>query len=183
MNFKSYKTLLLVITTVSLAGCFEQSFKRSKDKVSVNFKSKSGSSVVGQVSLEEKENKVILQAKVSGLDPYGMHGFHIHEKGDCSSSDAKSAGGHFAPDSKKHGGPTETSHHFGDLGNIQADAKGTATIRREIEKATLENGKYSLTGRALIIHKKADDLESQPSGNAGSRVACAEIVKVKSARF
>lgn len=107
--------------------------------------------------------------EISGLKP-GDHGFHIHEFGDVSSADAKCHGGHFNPDKKKHGGPTDVERHVGDLGNITANGRGVAKISMTDRQISL-SGPHSIIGRAVIIHAKADDLKGQPSGNAGDRIA------------
>jgi Cu/Zn superoxide dismutase len=86
-----------------------------------------GSKVSGTLRAEQRSDGVWITGDVSGLTP-GKHGFHIHERGDCSASDGSSAGPHFAPASKSHGDPMAPEHHAGDMGNIQADADGTATI-------------------------------------------------------
>lgn len=134
----------------------------------------SGSQVSGTVTFTEMpDGGVRVVADISGLTP-GIHGFHIHEKGDCSAPDATSAGGHFNPDHVQHGAPTAVSHHAGDLGNINADTSGHALLDSVIKGLTL-TGPDSIVGRGLIVHSAADDLKSQPAGNAGPRVACGVI--------
>src|SRR5664279_3759476 len=131
-------------------------------------------SVKGTVEFKETDDGIEVTANIEGLKK-GVHGFHIHEKGDCSAPDAKSAGGHFNPGGHKHGAPDAAEHHEGDLGNITAekDGKGTATLT--IKGVTLGDGDNSIVGKGFIIHAKADDLKSQPVGNAGDRVACGVI--------
>jgi superoxide dismutase, Cu-Zn family len=130
--------------------------------------------VKGTVEFKETDDGIEVTANIEGLKK-GVHGFHIHEKGDCSAPDAKSAGGHFNPGGHKHGAPDAAEHHEGDLGNITAekDGKGTATLT--IKGVTLGDGDTSIVGKGFIIHAKADDLKSQPVGNAGDRVACGVI--------
>ena len=131
-------------------------------------------SVKGTVEFKETDDGIEVTANIEGLKK-GVHGFHIHEKGDCSAPDGKSAGGHFNPGGHKHGAPDAAEHHEGDLGNITAekDGKGTATLT--IKGVTLGDGDTSIVGKGFIIHAKADDLKSQPVGNAGDRVACGVI--------
>ena len=117
-------------------------------------------------------------ADISGLKP-GKHGLHIHEKGDCSAPDATSAGGHFNPDKKNHGAPDASEHHMGDLGNIEANAKGKAHLDRTVDFLTIAEDPNSIAGKAVIVHAQEDDLKSQPVGNAGARVACGVITKKK----
>jgi Cu-Zn family superoxide dismutase len=106
----------------------------------------------------------------------GQHGVHLHENGDCSAPDASSAGGHFSPNADSHGAPEDPpqEHHAGDLGNLEADATGAARVTREDTELALI-GEYGIVGKAVIIHRRADDLVSQPSGDAGDRVACGVI--------
>jgi len=137
------------------------------------------SEVRGRILFDQNaEDRIRITGQVQGLGP-GKHGFHIHEFGDCSASDASSAGGHFAPDNDKHGAASDPSarRHAGDLGNIVADADGVAEIG--LYRTDLKfDGEESFLGRAVIVHKDADDLESQPSGDAGARVACGEIMEI-----
>ncbi len=132
-----------------------------------------GNNVSGIVTFTKENNKIKVVADIIGLTP-GKHGFHIHEYGDCSSEDGSSAGGHFNPDNVKHGAPMSSMSHVGDLGNIEADKDGKAHL--EITDSILSfSGKHSIIGRSVVIHSNADDLVSQPAGNAGSRVACGVI--------
>jgi Cu-Zn family superoxide dismutase len=115
-------------------------------------------------------------ADISGLKP-GKHGLHIHEKGDCSAPDATSAGGHFNPEKKNHGAPDAAEHHLGDLGNIEAAAKGKAHLDRTVDFLTIAVDPNTIEGKAVIVHAQEDDLHSQPVGNAGARLACGVITK------
>jgi len=127
------------------------------------------SKVKGIIRLEQKEGLVHVTGKVINLEP-GEHGFHIHEFGDLSKRDGTSAGGHFNPEGHEHGEPGEKSH-AGDLGNIKADDKGVAMIDIQAKGLML----HTVFGRAFVVHAKADDLKSQPSGDAGPRVAVGVI--------
>ena len=135
----------------------------------------SGSNVRGTVDFFEAAGGVRVVAKVSGLTP-GDHGFHIHDKGDCSAPDASSAGGHFNPTGAKHGGPSDTERHAGDFGNLTADASGNAKAQF-VSRSISFDGPTSIVGKGVIVHAKADDLKSQTPtpGNAGPRVACGNI--------
>ncbi len=132
-----------------------------------------GNSVRGTVTYEAVENGVRVLADISGLTP-GKHGFHIHEFGDCSSDDGSSAGGHFNPGGKSHGSPAADPRHAGDMGNIEADKNGHAKLDYVDHVMTL-SGDHSILGHAVIVHEKEDDLKTQPTGNAGARVACGVI--------
>ena len=106
----------------------------------------------------------------------GMHGFHIHEKGDCGDAEFKNAGGHFNPANEAHGAPTDADHHAGDLGNIEIAADGSGALAISSDMLTVGPGDISVVGRAVILHEKQDDLKTQPTGDAGGRIACGVIV-------
>ncbi len=132
-----------------------------------------GNQVYGTVTFTKSGDGIHVEAEVHGLTE-GKHGFHVHEFGDCSASDAKSAGGHFNPEGVDHGGPDDATRHVGDLGNITADADGNAKL--DVTDSLLSfTGSHSIIGRGMIVHGGEDDLKSQPSGNAGPRVACGVI--------
>lgn len=133
----------------------------------------SGSQVMGTVTFTKTDGGVQVVADVTGLPP-GKHGFHIHEFGDCSAPDATSAGGHFNPTNDPHAGHDAAKRHEGDLGNIEADSSGKAHLELTDKMMTM-SGDKSIIGRGLIVHEKADDLTTQPTGNAGGRVACGVI--------
>lgn len=137
-----------------------------------------GSAARGVVTFTQGEGHVLVEAEITGLTRSGPHGFHIHEWGDCSAPDAMSAGGHFNPHGRAHGGPETAERHAGDFGNIEADETGRAVFRREDTKIRL-NGPDSILGRAVIVHVDPDDLTSQPTGNAGARAACGVIGAAK----
>jgi Cu-Zn family superoxide dismutase len=128
------------------------------------------SGVSGSVIFSEDDNGVAVQGSFSGLEP-GNHGFHIHQYGDCRAEDGTSAGGHFNPAGNDHGAPTDEVRHMGDLGNIEANDQGMATVDYIDDTISLEQ----ILGRGIIIHAGEDDLTSQPTGAAGSRVACGVI--------
>ena len=131
--------------------------------------------VHGVVTFKKEGAGIRVVADIEGL-AQGEHGFHLHEKGDCSAPDGASAGGHFNPTHAEHGAPDNPQHHLGDLGNIIADAAGKAHLDRLATDLTFE-GTNSIIGKAVIVHAKNDDLKSQPAGNAGARVACGVIKK------
>lgn len=137
----------------------------------------SGSHVAGTVAFESRaDGGARLVGEVSGLEPGTTHGFHVHEKGDCSSPDAASAGGHFNPGGQPHGDPDGGMHHAGDLPNLTADAQGVAKVAIDAPNLMLE-GDNTVVGRALVVHRDADDYRSQPAGNSGARLACAVITR------
>lgn len=133
-----------------------------------------GSDVSGAVTFFEANEQVKVVARVENVSP-GVHGFHIHETGDCSADDFTSAGGHFAPDGNPHGAPTDEKHHAGDLGNITVGEDGVGNLEITSEVLTVSPGPHSVVGKAVILHEGEDDLESQPTGDAGARIACGVV--------
>jgi Cu-Zn family superoxide dismutase len=134
----------------------------------------SGSFVSGKIFLTDNDGTGLrVKGEIRGLAP-GMHGFHVHEYGDCTDTAAASAGGHFNPGNTAHGDPMAVNHHAGDLGNIQADTAGVARIDRVFPGLSLR-GENSVAGRSFVVHAKDDDLKSQPAGNSGNRIGCGVI--------
>ena len=143
-----------------------------------NLASASGSLVSGRLTLVPMGDGVHITGEIGGLQANSSHGFHIHEKGDCSAADASSAGPHFNPFNAAHGKAGSGAHHAGDMNNLTANAEGVAKVDAHIEGVTLGGGAINdVAGRALIVHAAPDDYASQPAGNAGARVACG-IIKV-----
>lgn len=132
-----------------------------------------GSNVTGVVKFTKVDGGVRVEAHVEGLTP-GVHGFHVHEYGDLSAPDGTSAGGHFNPQGHDHGAPDGDKRHVGDLGNLEADEDGHAHYDRVDSELAL-SGAHSIIGRGIVVHEKADDLKSQPTGDAGGRVAVGVI--------
>ena len=127
--------------------------------------------IQGWVLVKEKDGEVFIEAHVENA-PAGMHGLHIHQVGDCSSDDFKSAGGHFNPTESAHACPDADEHHAGDLGNVEIGEDGLVHAELTSSMLTVIEGPASVIGRAVILHEKADDCETQPTGAAGSRLAC-----------
>lgn len=148
----------------------------SAEYATVNLASASGSLVSGTLRIVPNGNGVHITGEIGGLQPGSTHAIHIHEIGDCSAADASSAGGHFNPTNAPHGRAGAGPHHAGDMDNIVADADGVAKIDIQDNDVSLRRGAPNdITGRAVIVHAGADDYTSQPSGNAGARVACGVI--------
>jgi len=143
---------------------------------SVNLAAASSSLVSGTLRLMPMADGVHLTGEVGGLTPGSTHAIHIHEKGDCSAADASSAGGHFNPTGEPHGKVGTPTHHAGDMNNIVANAEGVAKVDVHAQGVVLGGGAANDgVGRAVVVHAAAADYTSQPSGNAGARVACGVI--------
>jgi superoxide dismutase, Cu-Zn family len=141
----------------------------------VRLEPRSGSKVSGQLKFVEVGEKVHITGLVTGHTP-GPKGIHIQEKGDCSDDKAVMSGGHFNPHGGKHGGATTRERHAGDLGHLHFGADGTAKVDITVEGISLSRDKADgVIGRAVVVHAQADDLMSDPTGNAGARVACGLI--------
>ena len=134
-----------------------------------------GNETTGTVTFTAQAGGILVTVDAKGLAP-GQHGFHIHEHGDCSAMDAASAGGHFNPDATPHGAPGNppAQRHLGDLGNLEAGQDGTAHYENTDALISL-SGPNSIVGKAVIVHAQPDDFTSQPTGNAGPRLACGVI--------
>lgn len=134
-----------------------------------------GNAVSGVLRFTQSGSRVAVTGEVRGLKPGAEHGFHVHEKGDCSSGDGMSTGGHFNPAGAAHGRHGHGAHHVGDLPSLMADAQGVARVNFETTALSVKPGATSVVGRGLIVHRDPDDYATQPTGNSGPRVACAVI--------
>lgn len=129
---------------------------------------RSDSSVTGAVRASPAASGVALRVEIQGATP-GEHGVHIHEKGDCSDPKATSAGGHYNPASgAHHGGLNTPVRHGGDLGNMQVDSSGKGSLDVTVPGLSVAE----VVGKSVVVHEKADDLQTDPAGNSGARIAC-----------
>lgn len=144
--------------------------------IKVTLAAKSDSKLTGDVLFTENGDKVTMEVNVAGIAP-GEHAIHIHQVPDCSSSDGKSAGGHWNPAMKDHGKWGEMAHHAGDIGNLVADANGNASMTFSTEMWCIgcADSTKNIINRAIIIHADVDDFKTQPTGNAGGRIGCGVI--------
>lgn len=136
-----------------------------------------GNRTSGEVRFVQHGDKVRVSGEIRGLKPGAEHGFHIHEKGDCSSGDGMSTGGHYNPGGHRHGSHGRGEHHAGDLPSLKADANGVARFSFESASIGVSRGSADIVGRGLIVHRDPDDYTTQPTGNAGPRLACAVIAR------
>lgn len=175
INTSARFALLAVCTT--LGACGGMQHQHGGPQAASTLSARSGSQVSGTVRFAQHGDHVMVNVDVSGLQPGREHGFHIHDKGDCSAPDALSAGGHFNPTGKPHGAQ-DADHHGGDMPALKADAAGRAVAHFHLTGVTLADGPTSIVGRSLIVHKDPDDYKTQPTGNSGARMACGLISKV-----
>lgn len=131
-----------------------------------------GSDVKGRVTFTQDGHAIHVHAEITGLSP-GEHGFHVHEFG-VWSEDGMAAGGHFNPTKAPHAAPDSSKRHVGDLGNVTANERGVATLDVDDPHMSF-HGASSIIGRGLVVHEKVDDLKTQPTGNAGGRLAVGVI--------
>ena len=144
--------------------------------VTVEIQPKSGSKVTGKATFSEKGKEITFKAELENVPP-GERGVHIHALGDCSSPDGKSAGGHWNPTKSPHGQWGHDGHHLGDIGNFTVGADGKGTVTLTTDKWSYGTGaENDLQGHSIIVHEKLDDFKTQPTGNAGGRIACGVIM-------
>jgi superoxide dismutase, Cu-Zn family len=165
---------LVVLAAASALG----KDSKAPKPVTVNLQDGQGKSV-GTATLSQATNGVKIKLNLHDLPP-GEHGIHVHQNAKCEGPDFKSSGGHFNPDGKHHGLQNPDGPHAGDIPNITVDAKGKAKSTVIAPNVTLSDGPHSVFtsgGTSLMIHAKADDGKTDPSGNSGDRIACGVISK------
>ena len=189
MNTIILRTALVAAAVASLAACAtnntntgEANENNPRTEASARLSTSAGGAALpnpqsptqGTVKFSQVRDVVSVSGSVTGLAPNARHAFHVHEKGDCSSPDFNSAGGHFNPTGQPHGAHNSGKHHVGDMPELMTDANGTANIRFNSSSLKLR-GPNSIIGKAVIVHAAPDDVNAQPSGNAGARLVCGVI--------
>lgn len=167
---------------ITIAGCLTAAALSAANSVKVEMKNAQGQSVGTATITESKGGSgVTVKLDLKNLPP-GEHALHFHENAKCEPPAFTTAGGHFNPDHAHHGvdNPLSPKPHAGDMPNFTVGPKGTVKTTVSDPRVNLGSDNHSLYsngGTALIIHAKADDLKSDPSGNAGDRIACGTITK------
>ena len=172
--------VLSLAAAAALAGCAAYSNSSSGaagPSATAQLAPTRGNTTAGTVTFVQSGATVKVSGEITGLKPGAEHGFHIHEKGDCSSGDGMSAGGHFNPGGHQHGHFGQGAHHSGDLPSLRADANGVAVVKFESRTFSVGSGAADIVGRGLIVHRDPDDYTTQPTGNSGPRLACAVITR------
>lgn len=170
-------TLLHRVTLAGLATCLcLAAFPAAAQTASAALKTADGKDA-GTVKLAQVPGGVLLTLSVKGLPP-GEHAFHVHAVGKCEPP-FTTAGGHFNPDSKKHGIMAAGGHHAGDMPNLHIPSDGALTVEVMNDSITLDKGKpnsvFDADGSAIVIHASKDDYKSDPAGDAGARIACGVV--------
>ena len=167
------KLVFLSLSLLLVSGCATMA---TGPAASATLSPTSGNTASGTVGLAQMgDGSVEVTVRLTGVPP-GVHGFHIHEKGDCGDN-GNAAGGHFNPTAAPHGAPDADPHHAGDFGNVTADESGNVNTRFTTRSITVAEGATSAVGRAVILHANRDDLTTQPTGDAGGRIACGVVTR------
>jgi len=172
-----------IVAGILAGGCYaagtstkgKKSAKGHDKKAVAVLQSKSDSHVTGKAAFHESNGKVTLDVTLEGAEP-GQHAVHLHEKGDCSAPDGASAGGHWNPTHEDHGKWGTAPFHHGDIGVVEVGADGKGKLELTTDLWTIGGApETDVIGKAVIVHAKTDDFTTQPTGNAGGRVACGVV--------
>ncbi len=168
------------MAAVVMAGGVSAMAAPKQAPVTVPLKTSSGEDAGTAVFREGRKGKLNIKLHLKNL-PVGDHAVHIHEKPLCEAPDFKSAGGHFNPDGKQHGTANPAGHHNGDLPQnvtIGENHMGEASFKVDSLSLTpgAANSIFANGGTSIMVHEKADDMKTDPTGNAGNRIACGVIM-------
>lgn len=168
--------ILAAAGIILVSGCASSRATPPADaQARATIEARSGSNVTGWAAFTDRSTGgVRVEVHIENAPP-GVHGLHVHERGDCSAADASSAGGHFNPGGMPHAAPSDTRRHAGDLGNITIEANGTGHLEIVSDLLTVRPGPSSVVGKAVVFHEKADDMRTQPTGDAGGRLGCGVV--------
>lgn len=167
---------IVAVAALLASACAPMQPAGSSAVATAQMKATAGNTASGTVRFEQVGSKVVVTAVIAGLKPNAEHGFHVHEKGDCSAPDATSAGGHFNPAARPHGHYSKAERHAGDMPNLRTDVNGAGRAMWESDLLSIGGAAANVIGRSVVIHRDADDYASQPAGNSGPRIACGVIV-------
>ncbi|MBX2846329.1 MAG: superoxide dismutase family protein [Saprospiraceae bacterium] len=185
LNTRSLIPFILILLVLSACKKEAKSTETTEQEEGVtlitaqaSIDSKSGSTLTGDALFTQVDDQVTLKLTIENASP-GIHAAHIHQNGDCSSEDGKSAGGHWNPTEHDHGKWGEGQFHKGDIGNIKVgeDGKGSIELTTDLWAIGGDDAAKNVLGKSIIVHAKADDFATQPTGNAGGREGCGVIVK------
>jgi Cu-Zn family superoxide dismutase len=167
------RTIAMAATAAALVAC--QTTPDDPLRATAALQPTKGNKAFGEATFEQVGDKVRVIVFAQNLPPDRELGFHIHEAGDCSSGDGMSAKGHFNPHGKPHGNPASPERHAGDLPMLKVGKNGRAKLDVTVDAISIGSGAGNIVGRGLIIHAAPDDYKTQPTGNAGARLACGVI--------
>ncbi|RTE85969.1 MULTISPECIES: superoxide dismutase family protein [Gammaproteobacteria] len=178
MTFRILSSALLVTALSACGGAVnhpaEVVFDGPEKAVAYLAPTEGNEGLSGYVTFQKSDDGIHIMAHIEGLEPNSDHGFHVHQFGDCSAANGTSAGGHFNPEGLPHGGPGYDARHVGDLGNVTSMDSGMVHHEAVDTKLAMV-GENSILGRAVVVHAGQDDMNSQPTGAAGSRLLCGVI--------